>query len=81
MELREISHLSSTSFSVILNEIKQKLFGLFDNKKETSMALRVGQYAPDFCLEDQQGRKIRLSDFLGRKNVVLAFFPLAWTPI
>ncbi len=50
-------------------------------KKENNMALRVGQYAPDFCLEDQQGRKIRLSDFLGRKNVVLAFFPLAWTPI
>jgi peroxiredoxin len=45
------------------------------------MALRVGQYAPDFTLVDQRGEKVRLSDFLGRKNVVLAFFPLAWTPI
>ncbi len=45
------------------------------------MALRVGQYAPDFVLEDQQGRKVRLCDFHGQKNVVLAFFPLAWTPI
>ncbi len=45
------------------------------------MALRVGQYAPDFALEDHLGGKVRLSDFLGRKNVVLAFFPLAFTPI
>ena len=45
------------------------------------MALRVGQYAPDFTLENHRGEKVRLSDFLGRKNVVLAFFPLAWTPI
>jgi peroxiredoxin len=45
------------------------------------MALRIGQYAPDFALENQRGEKVRLSDYLGRKNVVLAFFPLAWTPI
>lgn len=45
------------------------------------MALRVGQYAPDFVLEDHRGEKVRLSDYLGRKNVVLAFFPLAFTPI
>ncbi len=45
------------------------------------MALRVGQLAPDFTLNSQLDKKIRLSDYLGRKNVVLAFFPLAWTPI
>lgn len=45
------------------------------------MALRVGQTAPDFILESHLDRKIRLSDYLGRKNIVLAFFPLAWTPI
>jgi peroxiredoxin len=45
------------------------------------MALRIGQYAPDFCLEDHRGEKVRLSDFLGRKNVAIAFLPLAWTPI
>jgi len=45
------------------------------------MALRVGQYAPDVVLENQNGEKVRLSDYLGRKNIVLAFFPLAWTPI
>jgi peroxiredoxin len=45
------------------------------------MALKVGQYAPDFTLDNQLGGKTRLSDFLGKKNVVIAFFPLAWTPI
>lgn len=45
------------------------------------MALRVGQYAPEFILEDHLEKKVRLSDYLGRKHVVLAFFPLAWTPI
>jgi len=37
--------------------------------------------APDFTLKSQDGRMVRLSDYRGRKNVVLAFFPLAWTPV
>jgi peroxiredoxin len=45
------------------------------------MALAVGQMAPDFTLKSQDGRMVRLSDYRGRKNVVLAFFPLAWTPV
>jgi peroxiredoxin len=49
--------------------------------KENFMALRVGQIAPDFCLESHLGKKVCLSDFVGIRNIVLAFFPLAWTPI
>jgi peroxiredoxin len=45
------------------------------------MALRVGQIAPDFTLENHLGEKTNLSDYLGKKNVFLAFFPLAWTPV
>lgn len=45
------------------------------------MALKVGQSAPDFELESHLGPRVRLSDFIGEKNVVLAFFPLAWTPV
>jgi len=45
------------------------------------MSLRIGQFAPDFSLENHLGEKVRLSDFRGRKNVVIAFFPLAFTPI
>ncbi len=45
------------------------------------MALNVGDLAPEICLTDHLGRLIRLSDYRYKKNVVLAFFPLAWTPI
>jgi peroxiredoxin len=45
------------------------------------MALKVGQPAPDFCLKSHLDSMVRLSDFRGSRNVVLAFFPLAWTPI
>jgi peroxiredoxin len=43
------------------------------------MSLQIGQQAPDFSLPSHLGRKVRLSDYRGR-NVVLAFFPLAFTP-
>jgi peroxiredoxin len=45
------------------------------------MALSIGQIAPDFSLENHLGQKVRLSDYRNRCNVVLAFFPLAWTPV
>jgi peroxiredoxin len=44
------------------------------------MKLAVGQEAPDFTLPTHLGKTVTLSDLRG-KNVVLAFFPLAWTPI
>jgi peroxiredoxin len=43
--------------------------------------LNVGDEAPDFELRTHRGGTIRLSDFRGRKNVVLAFHPLAFTPV
>jgi peroxiredoxin len=45
------------------------------------MTPTVGQSAPDFTLKSHDERSIRLSDYRGKKNVVLAFFPLAWTPV
>jgi peroxiredoxin len=45
------------------------------------MVLTVGKPALDACLESHLGSTIRLSDFRGKCNLVLAFFPLAWTPI
>ncbi len=41
--------------------------------------LKVGDRAPDFTLTDQNGKKVKLSDFQGKKNVVLAFYVLAFT--
>jgi peroxiredoxin len=44
------------------------------------MELHVGQPAPDFTLRSHLGKTVTLSDLRG-KNVVLAFYPKAWTPI
>src|ERR1043165_6282945 len=41
--------------------------------------LKVGDHAPDFTLTDTEGQTVRLSDYRGKKNVVLAFYVLAFT--
>lgn len=41
--------------------------------------LKVGDMAPDFELTDTTGNKVKLSDLKGKKNVVLAFYVLAFT--
>jgi peroxiredoxin len=45
------------------------------------MAIEVGTRAPDFALKDNHGRTVRLSDFRGEKNVVLLFYPFAFTGV
>jgi peroxiredoxin len=48
------------------------------------MALNVGDMAPDFEVPAVTGKeksKLKLSDFRGKKNVVIAFYPLDWTPV
>jgi peroxiredoxin len=45
------------------------------------MAVEVGQEAPDFELSDQHGEPVRLSSFRGAKNVVLVFYPLAFSGV
>ncbi len=42
-------------------------------------SLQVGDVAPDFALPDQNGATVRLSDFRGKKSVVLAFYIKAFT--
>ena len=43
--------------------------------------LDVGTAAPDFELRSHHGATVRLSSFHGRKHIVLAFHPLAFTPV
>jgi peroxiredoxin len=45
------------------------------------MAVEVGQEAPDFELRDQHGEPVRLSRMRGAKNVVLVFYPLAFSGV
>src|SRR5258708_34363081 len=44
------------------------------------MSIAVGQKAPDFTLQDQNKKEVKLSDFAGEKKVVLVFYPLDWSP-
>jgi peroxiredoxin (alkyl hydroperoxide reductase subunit C) len=43
------------------------------------MTVEVGAEAPDFTLKDQNNQEVRLADFRGAKNVLLVFYPLAFT--
>ncbi|HEX6523004.1 MAG TPA: peroxiredoxin [Streptosporangiaceae bacterium] len=45
------------------------------------MSVEVGEQAPDFELTDQHGTPVRLSSFRGSKNVVLVFYPLAFSGV
>ncbi len=42
-------------------------------------AIKVGDMAPDFTLTDQNGNKVSLHDFKGKKSVALAFYIFAFT--
>ena len=43
--------------------------------------LKAGEQAPDFELTNHRRQTVKLSDFRGKKNVVLGFHPLAFTPV
>jgi cytochrome oxidase Cu insertion factor (SCO1/SenC/PrrC family) len=47
--------------------------------KAPTTHLKVGETAPDFSLTDTAGNPVKLSDFRGKKSVVLAFYVLAFT--
>ncbi len=45
------------------------------------MAVEIGAVAPDFELKDQHGTSVKLSELRGKKNVVLVFYPLAFSGV
>jgi peroxiredoxin (alkyl hydroperoxide reductase subunit C) len=48
---------------------------------DSVLNVKVGQIAPNFTLPSISGEKVSLSQFRGKKNVVLSFIPAAWTPV
>jgi peroxiredoxin len=44
-------------------------------------SLEVGDTAPLWDLEDQNGRIVSLREHVGQRNILLSFHPLAWTPV
>lgn len=83
------------SFGVVLLTffLVQPVFALSDAYKEniynpgvlkpidSKLKVKVGQKAPDFTLPAVAGGKIALSQYRGKKNIVLSFVPAAWTPV
>ncbi|GJL51125.1 redoxin domain-containing protein [Candidatus Nitrospira salsa] len=48
---------------------------------DVAAEVKVGDQAPDFTMKDQDQNDVKLSDFKGKKKVVLAFYPLDWSPV
>jgi peroxiredoxin (alkyl hydroperoxide reductase subunit C) len=48
---------------------------------DSTLKVKVGQKAPDFTLPSITGEKVRLSQYRGKKNVVISFVPAAFTPV
>lgn len=42
--------------------------------------IQTGSQAPDFALDSHLDSRVKLSDFAGKKNVLLVFYPLDFTP-
>jgi peroxiredoxin len=49
--------------------------------RDSRLKVHPGDQAPDFELTAIDGSRVKLSDFRGRKNVVISFIPAAWTPV
>ena len=50
-----------------------------EDVKVSHTSLKAGDMAPDFTLLDNKWKQVHLSDYRGKKNVVLAFYVLAFT--
>jgi len=48
---------------------------------DSVLKVKVGDRAPDFTLPAVSGEQITLSQYAGKKNVVISFVPAAWTPV
>ncbi len=51
-----------------------------DKEKSNKGNVKIGDKAPDFTLDSQSGDKVRLKDFIGKKIIVLYFYPKDGTP-
>ena len=79
--------------AVIILVAVQNSFGVSDAFKDnifnpgqlkpvdSQLKVKVGDVAPDFTLPSVSGKQITLSQFRGKKNVVISFVPAAWTPV
>lgn len=48
---------------------------------DSTLKVKVGEPAPDFTLPSVAGEDVTLSQYRGKKHVVISFVPAAWTPV
>ena len=72
----QCSTFNESGFGFLINLINQ--FAELSLQKKP-MSITIGQKAPDFTLYNTEKKPVSLSDFAGKKNVLLLFFPLAFT--
>jgi len=63
-------------------DFKQNIYPVEKLKPTDSvLKVKVGDQAPDFTLTAVRGGEVTLSQYRGKKNVVISFVPAAWTPV
>jgi peroxiredoxin (alkyl hydroperoxide reductase subunit C) len=63
-------------------ELKNNIYNPGNLKpRDSILKVKAGQPAPDFTLPAVSGKKIALSDYRGKRNVVISFVPAAFTPV
>ena len=74
--------LWSTTAFAISDAFKKNIYnpGLL-KPTDSVLKVKVGDYAPEFTLPSVAGERISLSQYRGKKNVILSFVPAAWTPV
>ena len=73
------TRLNVSVLAVILTTVILIIAASGEKAVTTPDTLKVGMIAPDFTLKDEEGVERNLSDYLGKKSVVLAFYPKDFT--
>jgi peroxiredoxin len=72
----------ATSASAVSEQFEGRVFKVGNLKAiDSQPKIKVGDKAPDFSLPSLSGENVSISQFLGKKNVVISFVPAAWTPV
>jgi len=93
MQEKRLTYLILISGVLLVFALTPMAFGLSDAYKgniyqtgmlkpiDSVLKVKVGDRSPNFTLPSVSGEKVSLSQFQGKKNVVLSFVPAAWTPV
>ena len=74
-----MSRISMFCITIVVTFVIISAISAKEKQMETFKDLNIGMAAPDFTLNDGNGAAHSLRDYLGKKNVVLAFYPKDFT--